>query len=205
MTGDDRVKVSIEAEQEPCSISAEVPGRSLRARSVKGTAVWRGPVKVTRRSGAEAKRAFGARVEALLDAWAEPRFMSYVGYTGVCWLAPGGDYTNWSYQIICPDGRKGGHQGGLSDANEAEHKCRLHMSQYGTDYLDDESVIAGAMFLFEDQRPSHLSYAAWQRARQAADALGPSVDKHRWASDHQDEYLPALEQAWASLVRAENG
>lgn len=164
------------------------------SRLVNAVTVERGPVAATRRSSAEAKRIWADRVGDLLDNWTEPKIIPYGGYTGICYIHPAEDTVTWTYRIVCPDGRTGGWQNGYGSLDTAEMGCRLHLSQYVTDYLDDTSVIAAAFFLLPSQRNDHLRYAAWQRARDAADIVDDIKDKHRWASDHHYDYLHPLEE-----------
>ena len=189
------ISVRIEAEQydDPKVLYDERRGR---ARAVKAVSVARGPIVANARSAPAAKAAFAACVEAVLDNLGDPQLLALGGYVGVVWMTVcgGGETVEFRYRILHPDGAPGGSLFGFATAEEAERSCRLHLSQYATDYFDDDSVFAAWHFLLPDQRHDHLRYAAWQRARRAAEQV-ECADKHRWASEHQDEYLPLLVEA----------
>jgi hypothetical protein len=185
-----RVPVSAEIYDDPKAIYNE---RTRRAKTVKAVSVERGPIVANARAAAAAKAAFAGCVEALLDNLGDPLLLVLGGHVGVVWITvgPGAEAVEWRYRIVTPDDTLGIAHTGMPTAQDAERRCRLHLAQYATDYSDDDSVLAAWDFLLPEQRHDHLRYAARQRARSAADGV-EVADRHQWAGDHQDDYLPAL-------------
>lgn len=169
--------------------------KTRRGRSVQATSVQRGRFLANERSAPDAKRAFSTFVEQLLDEWCEPKVLVFKGYTLLCWQDIGSGFSaiQYAYKLVKPDGTIGGLQNGYDTMDAAEHTGRLHLTQYATNYHDDQSVMDSWHFLFADQRRGHLGYAAFQRARVHIDTVEDFAgDKHTWAGTHEHEWMPAL-------------
>lgn len=164
-----------------------------RARTVKAVSVQRGPIVANALSAAAAKAAFSACVEAVLDNLGDPLLLALGGHVGVVWMTVGrgAEAVEWRYRIVTPAGTTGIVHGGHASLEDAERRCRHHLSEYATDYFDDESVLTAWDFLLPDQRDDHLRSVAWQRARRDAEQV-ECADPHQWAGDHAAEYLPPL-------------
>ena len=184
-------KAMITVEQVPTEVYVSAGGR--RSHQVKATAVRRGPLLATRRKVSDAKAAFAALVEKIIDTHGAPEVLFFEGFTGICYQMVGVDHVTWSYRIVCPDGSSGGELGGAPSMAAAVRSCKLHMSQHGTDYHDDASVMRAWRFLNPDQRHDHLRYSASQRAYKYGRDIEGAADPHQWAGDHQHDFLPPLE------------
>ncbi len=149
-------------------------------------------------TGATERAAVTALAEGLAEFITEyrpPVVNSYNGYTSILAIEPSDGAASWREVIVSPGGIICSSSSCNGGWDRAEARARYGLVQRTTDWVDDESVHAGARYIDAGRHArhdtfnadEHYRYAAWQRAAaHAVDAGIPNM--HEWATEHQNEF-----------------
>ncbi len=176
------------------------PGRGQEWTATVGTDPV-GPVFTTGKTEKATRDALTGQLAAFITRYGAPRIVTYGGHVAVVSIEPGEERDGRFrvlVQFVTPDGGTGGHVDTSAESwGEALAYARHWLAQRVTDWHDDASVHAGAVFLAGADRYGHgqwgpaefYRYAAWQRAAKHAIDAGMGDGFHEWAGDHWREFI----------------
>lgn len=155
-----------------------------------------GPFGGYARSAADAKRSLVDGVTKFAEQHRPVEMFHLAGWTAVVWCEPCDlDGIRWIYQLIWSEGPRSSRTM-TGDYAKARSSARYAVADAvaSDDYWDQARVEMAAAWLGDngdDWRhgsESLLRYAAWQRAYRHGDSIG-EADPHRWAGDHEKDFL----------------
>ena len=159
---------------------------------------WTAEAGYWRFSAATAKATTEGLTEALatfLANYLPPKVLAFRGYVAVLLLNLG-DANPLFYQLtVDPRGRVQHSVHAADSWDVAEAQARRDLAHQSTDWHDDASVHAAAVYLAPNRKvaegrygPEALyTYTAWQRAAHNAHTRG-LADWAQWADDHQADF-----------------
>ena len=135
----------------------------------------------------EAKQDAGVKLTAAMSKHYEPKIFQWKSHIGLVWNTPREVCSGYVH-----DGRISGVCcNGIDDFDTTCMRMRYNLAQNGADIFDDEipAIIA-------KDKDIHRDYARWlgfQRAFKHSEKINPApFDHHRWACDHDREFVPVL-------------